>query len=428
MVVSWLGAVIGLILAIVLILKHLNPVYALMAGAVIGALIGGADLTQTVNLVVEGTASVTGTIVRVLAAGVLAGVMMETGAAEQIARTIVARFSDRMALFSLALATMIITAVGVFIPVAVIIVAPIALAVGEKLGFTKLSLLLALSGGGKAGNIISPNANTIMAAKGFHVELSQVMIHGFIPAIFGLIAAVVIASLIKHRGAKAVALPSKKSADSDNRLPSFGQAVVAPLVAIVVLMLNPIGDIFHVAFLKSFQFDAMYILPVASIIGLIAMGKTKHMMTYISSGVEKMTGVVMILIGAGALAGLVAASNLSTEIVSAVKFFGIPGMLLSPLSGILMGAAVASTSTGVIIATQSFAHSILSFGVSPVGAAVMMQAGAVTIDQLPQGNYFHVTRASMGMRIKERLTLVPYEALVGLTMVVVSTIIYGIIL
>ncbi len=79
MVVSWLGAVIGLILAIVLILKHLNPVYALMAGAVIGALIGGADLTQTVNLVVEGTASVTGTIVRVLAAGVLAGVMMETG-------------------------------------------------------------------------------------------------------------------------------------------------------------------------------------------------------------------------------------------------------------------------------------------------------------------------------------------------------------
>lgn len=428
MTVSWLGAIIGLILAILLILKHLNPVYALFTGAIIGALIGGANLTETVNLVVNGTASVTGTIVRVLAAGVLAGVMMDTGAAERIARTIVDRFSDRMALFSLALATMIITAVGVFIPVAVIIVAPIALAVGEKLGFTRLSLLLALSGGGKAGNIISPNANTIMAAKGFHVDLSQVMLHGLIPAIFGLIATVMIASIIKHRGVKAVAPAQKKSDDSNDHLPSFGQAIVAPAVAIIVLMLNPIGDIFHFALLKSFQIDAMYILPIAGIIGLIAMRKTGRMMIYISSGVEKMTGVVMILIGAGALAGLIASSDLSTVIVNGVNYFGIPGILLSPISGIMMGAAVASTSTGVIIATQSFAHSILSFGVSPVGAAVMMQTGAVTIDQLPQGNYFHVTRASMGMSIKERLTLVPYEALVGLTMVVVSTIIYGVIL
>lgn len=42
MVISWWGALIGLALAIYLILKKLNPVYSLMLGAIIGALLGGA--------------------------------------------------------------------------------------------------------------------------------------------------------------------------------------------------------------------------------------------------------------------------------------------------------------------------------------------------------------------------------------------------
>lgn len=50
---------------------------------------------------------------------------------------------------------MVICAVGVFIPVAVLIVAPSAIEVGSKMHVSKLALLVALSGGGKAGNIIS---------------------------------------------------------------------------------------------------------------------------------------------------------------------------------------------------------------------------------------------------------------------------------
>ena len=82
----------------------------------------------------------------------LAGVMMESGAAETIADTVVKKFGESKAIIALTLATMIITSIGVFIPVAVLIVAPIALSVGNKMGISKIGLLLALSGGGKAGN------------------------------------------------------------------------------------------------------------------------------------------------------------------------------------------------------------------------------------------------------------------------------------
>lgn len=326
---------------------------------------------------------------------------------------------------------MVITAVGVFIPVAVLIVAPIALEVGNKMGISKLALLLALSGGGKAGNIISPNPNTIAAANGFHISLSDVMIGGFIPALFGLAMTVIVASMIKHRGVmvtdKEANLISSKTEGDDQTRPPLNKAIITPVIAIVLLMVNPIGSILNIDALSHFKLDALYVLPFAGIVGMIAMGQKNKIISYTTSGVEKMTATVLILIGAGAIAGLIGASNLSMEVVKLIDISGISGTFLAPISGILMAAATASTSTGVILATGTFGTAISQVGLSPLASAVMVHTGATVIDSLPQGNYFHVTADSMHMSIRQRMALIPYEAMVGGTMTIVATIMYGFI-
>ncbi|MBY0014408.1 GntP family permease [Paenibacillus typhae] len=423
--IGWYGALAGLALAIILILRKLNPVYALFLGAIAGALIGGANLEQTVSVLVSGTQSVMGTVLRVLAAGVLAGVMMESGAAETIAQAIVRKFGGSKAILALALATMIITAVGVFIPVAVLIVAPIALSVGNKMGISKTALLLALSGGGKAGNIISPNPNTIAAARGFDLDLSHVMLAGLIPAICGLIVTVIVASLLKKKGNMVTDEEAQNGSIDTSKYPPLGKAIVAPLVAVILLMINPIGSLSGIDALANFKVDALYILPIAGIVGMLAMGQSKKILQYTSSGLTKMTATVLILIGAGGIAGLISASDLSTQVVQLIQTAGISGTFLAPISGILMAAATASTSTGVILATGSFGQAILDMGTAPLAAAVMVHTGATVIDSLPQGNYFHVTADSMKMSIKQRMGVVPYEAIVGGTMAVVATVIYG---
>ena len=73
-----------------------------------------------------------------------------------IGPSLVDKMGTKRALFAVAIATMVICAVGVFIDISVITVAPIALAIGKKAGYNKQSLLIAMIGGGKAGNIISP--------------------------------------------------------------------------------------------------------------------------------------------------------------------------------------------------------------------------------------------------------------------------------
>lgn len=123
---------VALVVAIVLILKKVSPAYGMIAGALIGGLVGGVDITNTVALMMEGAQGIIPAVLRILAAGILAGVLIESGAAAVIAETIVKKLGEARALLALALATMILTTVGVFVDVAVITVAPIALAIAQK--------------------------------------------------------------------------------------------------------------------------------------------------------------------------------------------------------------------------------------------------------------------------------------------------------
>ena len=425
--ITWWGALFGLALAIILILKKLNPVYSLMIGALIGAILGGASLTQAINVIVHGAANVMGTVMRVLAAGMLAGVMMESGAADTLARTIVNKLGDRFAILALALASMIITAVGVFIPVTVIIMAPIALEVGKKLNISKLALLIALSGGGKAGNIISPNANTIAAAHGFGLQLSQVMIADFIPALATLATTFIVVICIQHLGSQVSSTDIKDTENDKRQLPSLSSALVAPTVAIILLLLTPIGAIFHLTWLEKCNLDAMYVLPIAAIIGALAMHQGKHLRSFAATGISKMTDVVLILIGAGAIGATITQSTFPQLLITGIKTMHIPGVLLAPLSGLLMSGAAASTSTGVILATKAFSKAILDFGVAPLAAAAMVHCSAIVIDSLPQGNYFHVTQNAMHMNIKERSKAIIFEAICGAASMVTATVMYGLL-
>lgn len=427
--ISWIGALCGLALAIILILFKLAPTYSLILGAIVGAFIGGANFTETITILVSGTQSVQGTVIRIIAAGVFAGVMMESGAAETIAKFIVDKLGGTKAMLSLALATMIITAVGVFIPVAVLIVAPIALSVANKMGYSKIAVLVALSGGGKAGNIISPNPNTIAAAGGFELDVNQVMIGGLIPAIFGVVVTVILASLIKYKGTKVTDEEAEELEKANvSNLPALSKALITPIIAIVLLMISPIGSMLGMDVLTKLNIDSLFILPFAAVVGTLTLGKKDKLLDYCTAGLNRMTPTILIIIGAGAIGGLITASDLPTQVVALVESSGISGTFLAPIAGTLMAAATASTSTGVILATGSFSEAILNTGVAPIAAAVMTHTGATVIDHLPHGTYFHVTRNAMNMSMADRMKVVGYESIVGLTMTIVAIILYGFIL
>ena len=130
---SAVGAIVGLILAIVLIIRKFSPVYSLLLGAVVGGLIGGLGLESTVSNMISGVKDITPAIIRIIAAGVLSGVLIKTGAAASISHTIISKLGSRHIFLALALSTVLLTGVGVFIDVAVITVAPIAIIIADRM-------------------------------------------------------------------------------------------------------------------------------------------------------------------------------------------------------------------------------------------------------------------------------------------------------
>ncbi len=307
-----IGAIAGLVIAIILIIKKVHPAYSLIVGALIGGLIGGGGLTTTVNTMVSGASGMMSSVLRILTSGILAGALIKTGSAEKIAETIVEKLGEKRAIAAVAIATMIICAVGVFVDISVITVAPIAIAIGRKAHLSKAGIS------------------------------------------------------------------------------------IDPLIA----------------------------LPVGGLISIIVTGKIKEVISITEYGLSKVVGVSILLIGTGTLAGIIKASVLQYDMINLLEILNMPTFVLAPVSGILMAAATASTTSGATIASQTFADTLISAGIPAINSAAMIHAGSTVIDSLPHGSFFHATGGAVSMEIKERMKLIPFEALVGLTSTVVSVIIY----
>lgn len=412
---SAIAALIGLVVSIILILRKLSPVYSLILGALIGGVLAGWGLEETVTQMITGVKEITPAIVRIIAAGVLTGMLVKTGAASTIAKSIIKTLGEKYIYLALALSALLLTAMGVFIDVAVITIAPIAIIMGSKLRLSKFKLLLAMIGGGKCGNILSPNPNTIIAAENFDAPLSSVMAAGVLPALIGLAVTVfVIIPLIP----KGDLMETDVVNDKDDNLPSLWRSLVGPIVTIVLLALRPIAGV---------VVDPMIALPVGGVVGIIATGHWKNMGTCLGYGLEKMSGIAILLVGTGTLAGIIKASAIKDVLVGMLADWSNGGTFMAPIAGALMSAATASTTAGATIASASFADAIVAAGVTAIWGAAMVNAGATMLDHLPHGSFFHATGGSMGMSVKERLKLIPYESIVGFVLTLSTMAIYMII-
>ena len=409
---SALAALIGLVLSIVLIIRKLSPVYSLILGALVGGLLAGWGLETTVSEMISGVKDITPAIVRIIAAGVLTGMLVKTGAASTIARSIIKALGQKYIYLALALSALLLTAMGVFIDVAVITIAPIAIIMGNRLKLSKFKLLIAMIGGGKCGNILSPNPNTIIAAENFDAPLSSVMAAGVLPAIVGLLVTVFVIIPLMPKGEL---MEGDLQEEKDEQLPALWRSLIGPVVTILLLALRPIADI---------VIDPMIALPVGGIIGIIATGHWKNMSTCLSYGLDKMSGIAILLVGTGTLAGVIKASAIKDVLVGMLAGWSNGGTLMAPIAGALMSAATASTTAGATIASASFADAIVAAGVTAIWGAAMVNAGATILDHLPHGSFFHATGGSMGMSVKERLKLIPYESIVGLVLTICSVATY----
>lgn len=411
MIITTLGAIIGLIVSIILIIKKFEPFYCLVFGALVGGLVGGASLVDTVEYMASGAQSMAPAILRVMTSGFLAATLIKTSAVERISEEIIKILGMKKAILGIVLSSMVLADVGVDLDVVVLTVGPIGMSIGHKLGYSKLAILLAALGGGKAGNIISPNPNTLAAASNFNVELSSVMLANIIPAICGVLVTTILARTLINKGSK---IDMEINVEENENLPSLFASLIGPIVSICLLFLGNISDI---------VVDPLVALPIGAIVSIIATRNLENTKEYLAFGVAKMQGVCILLLGTGTLVGIIQMSNLQHSTIKLLEVMNIPQFLLAPISGMVMSLATASTTGGATIASSTFSGAILGSGLSKVSGAAMVNAGACVFEHLPHGALFHASSRSVSMDLTERFKLIHYEILIGIVIVIISTVI-----
>lgn len=408
---SAIASVIALVIVIIMIIKKISPVYSLMAGALLGGLLSGWGMTGTVEAMISGIKDISPAILRILAAGVLSGVLIKTGAADSISSSIVRKLGKKQVYTALAISTMILCGAGVFVDVAVITVAPIAISLQKDLKLPLPKVLLAMIAGGKCGNVISPNPNTIVAAENYAASLPAVMAANIIPAVITLLVIVYLVIPFIPERQTATSYADQTSSPGE-KLPSFLASITGPLTAVILLSLRPLFGI---------AIDPAVALPLGGFAGILATRKWRETASCLSYGLEKMSGVAILLVATGTIAGIIKASSIKDILIAALSSGAMSsldgntaGYLLAMVSSILMTAATASTTAGATISSASFSPAVLATGASPLWSAALTNASATVIDHLPHGSFFHATAGSVGLDIKERLRLIPYESLTGL--------------
>lgn len=424
MEISTLGALLGLAIAIVLISVKIHPVYAIILGALLGGLLGGGNLDSVIQVMFSGAQSMAASGLRILTSGVLVGALVITKATDKISVAIITAFGEKRALIAISLASMLICAIGVFIPVAVITVAPIAIDIKRRINIPDRAILIALIGGGKAGNIISLNPNTIAVADNLGIDVARLIVKNGIPAVIALIVTVIIANIFAKKEIRGMSKINdvlieghEEEKNSESRMPGFLQAITGPVIVVVLLMLKLVTNI---------NIDTFVVLPAAGLATLIVTGNIKKLGASLKYGISKVSDTFLLLIATGTIAGIINASSLTSDISNLLSRADIPVYLLAPLSGMLLAAATASTTAGATIASQSFADIFAATGVSSLSAGAMINASATIIDSMPHGSFFHASADAVGMNIKDRLKLLPVESLIGLSATITGIVMYNI--
>ena len=410
---STFGVAAGLALAILLIVRRAPPVYALLFGALAGALLGGGGPAVAAAAMVKGAQGMSGAILRVLASGVLVGALVRTGAAARLADCAVRLLGPRFALLSVAMAAAAICAAGVFADMAVLTVAPVAIAAGRMAHVPPAALLLALVGGAKAGNIISPNPNTLAVADAFRLDLLTLMRANVPAATAALAVAVLLAWAVgRRRAGDRLRIAPPGGAGYAGRMPSVAAAWAGPVAVLALLAARP---------LLGWAVDPAVALPVGGAVAIAACGRIRAVASICAYGLAQVAGVVVLLIGVGAMAGVIGASSLCGDVLDGLARMGMPPWAVAPVAGALLSGVTASSTASATIAAQTFGADLLAAGVSARAAAMSINAASVVFSSLPHGSFFHATAAAVGAPFRMRTSLLPHEIAIGATGALVAS-------
>ncbi|MDR2860797.1 MAG: GntP family permease [Elusimicrobiota bacterium] len=438
-------AVLGIVVLLVLIMKFkMQPLVAILIAAIFIGLGVGMPLPMIVEAVNKGMGRTLQGIALLVGLGSMFGAILElSGGAEAIATTLVNKFGEKKAVWSLGV-TGLIVAIPVFFDAGLVILIPLAYSLAKK---TKKSTLLygipLLSGLAVGHAFIPPTPGPILVAGIMGVDLGLVILVGIICGIPSMVGGVLWGKYVGNKYHIPVpehALATMDLSKENRKMPSFISVLAIILVPLLLIVINTVcatlvkgGNEFLKPIMPILNFigTPFIALIIAVLLALVILGirngySTKELEKVMTKSLEPAGIILLVTAGGGVLRYMLEDSGIGAVIGTFVAANSLPLILVAFLVAFFVRISVGSATVAMTMAAGIIAAMPGLSAVSPLDTAciVMAIAGGATACSHVNDSGFWLVKSFF--ELDEKLTLKTWtimETIVGTTGFLVACII-----
>ncbi|MBA4865044.1 gluconate transporter [Streptomyces sp. PSKA54] len=378
----------GIAVIVLLITKFkLHAFLALTIGSLALGAFAGAPLDKAIASFTTGLGSTVAGVGVLIALGAILGKLLaDSGGADQIVDTILAKASGRTMPWAMVLIASVI-GLPLFFEVGIVLLIPVVLMVAKRGNYSLMRIgIPALAGLSVMHGLIPPHPGPLVAIDAIKANLGVTLALGIVVAIPTVIIA---GPLFSKYAARWVDVPvpermtqQRPSEDLDKR-PGFGITLATVLLPVVLMLAKALVDIVIDDPENSVQrvFDvigsSMFALLAAVIVGIFTLGRAagftkERISSTVETSLAPIAGILLIVGAGGGFKQTLIDSGVGQMILDFSKDWSIPALLLAWLIAVAIRLATGSATVATISAAGLVAP--LAADMSATHAALLVLA------------------------------------------------------
>jgi gluconate:H+ symporter, GntP family len=404
LLISALVSVIALIILIAVV--KLNPVITLLVAALGLAVVSGMSLPTVIHSFEAGVGGTLGHIAIIVALGTMLGKMMaESGAADQIAHTLVRTFGEKKLPWAM-LVVALLVGLPAFFEVGFVLLIPILFTVARR---TKTSIVMAglpmLAGLSVVHGLVPPHPAAMLAVTTYHADVGRTILYALV---IGIPTAIIAGPLYAKLIAPHIQLPADNpladqltTCDQSHKLPGFWLSILTILLPVMLMLGGSWADVLSAP--GSGLNNALRLIgndDIALLVGVlfsfitlgVMRGFSRATVLRFSNECLAPTAAITLLVGAGGGFGRVLQDcGVSAAIIAVAIKSNVPLLLLAWLLAAAMRLATGSSTVAMATAANIVAPIAMhSPGVHPELLAIATGAGSLIFSHVNDGGFWLV--------------------------------------
>ncbi|MGW6867012.1 GntT/GntP/DsdX family permease [Streptomyces sp. NPDC054904] len=413
-------AVLAGIAVIVLLISRLklHAFLALTIGSLALGVFAGAPLAKTVTSFTAGLgATVAGVGVLIALGAILGKLLADSGGADEIVDTILARAKGRAMPWAMVLIASVI-GLPLFFEVGIVLLIPVVLLVAKRGNYSLMRIgIPALAGLSVMHGLIPPHPGPLVAIDALHANLGVTLALGVLVAIPTVIIAGPLFARYAARWVNIPApehmIPQSPSVDPEHR-PRFGATVFTVLLPVALMLFKALVDIVvndpanGLQRVTDVAGSPLIALLAAVLVGMFTLGRAagftkERLSTTVEKSLAPIAGILLIVGAGGGFKQTLIDAGVGQMILELSENWAVPTLLLAWLIAVTIRLATGSATVATISAAGLVAPLAAGMGTTETALLVLaIGAGSLFFSHVNDAGFWLV-KEYFGMTVGQTL-------------------------